>query len=201
MAPVKDIDTLQILVQIAGDVGETRGDIVSLKNNVSTITEDFREVKEQLAQTVTKPECTQRHVVVAQSLDAMKKDILAEIKKPTGHFNAITPEMIRAANAPTMSEIEETLALKNENNAEKKRKLITFWLITLSTGITLISLCIVGVYKFVLFMDKLENVVTSQSDEVRSEIRKAKQNVVYVQVASSPDSGITLPKRVMPKKR
>lgn len=201
MPPGKDSDTLQILVQIAGDIGETRGDIASLKENVGSITDDFREVKEQLAQTVTKPECTQRHVVVAQSLDAMKKDILAELKKPSGMHQAITPEMLRAAAAPTLQEIEEALNQKKEEVAEKKRRAVTFWLATLSAGAALLGGTAVGVYKLVIFMSKLENAVSIQSDEMKSEIRRAK-NVVYVRLPANVDRGIVVPpKRVPSKKR
>jgi len=199
--PPKD-ETLQILVQIAGDIGETRGDIASLKSNVDTITEDFKEVKDQLSGTVTKPECTQRHVVVSQSLDSMKKDILAEIRKPSGMHQKITPEMLRAAAAPTMQEIEESLNQKKESIADKKRKAITFWLVTISTVVALLSGCVVGVYKFVLFMDNLENVVSTKSDEVKYALKKSQNsnNVVYIRVPASPDVGLPAPLPVPPKK-
>lgn len=202
MAPLKETDALQILVQIAGEIGETRGDIASLKSNVDTITEDFKEVKNKIEQSVTKPECTQRHVVIAQSLDAMKKDILTEMKKPSGLYQAVTPKMMRDAAAPTMQEIEANLIKKKEEAIEKRRKHITFWLITISTVIALLGVCTAAVYKFVLFMDKLENVVATKSDEVRSEVRKAQNRVVYVQAPIDPDSGVSyFPKKVQAKKR
>jgi hypothetical protein len=195
MPPIEK-DTLQILVQIAGDIGETRGDIASLKDNVGSITEDFKEVKDQLTRTVTKPECTQRHVIVAKSIDTMRQEILAEFKKPTGNFSAVTPAMLKAAVAPSLQEIETALEQKNSEKVDKKRRAVTFWLITLSTATALLGGCAVGIYNFVLFMNKLENVVSTQSEEVKSEFRKAKNNIVYVQMPMSVDSGVApfLPK-------
>jgi hypothetical protein len=203
MSPTKDADTLQILVQIAGDIGETRGDIASLKGSVESITEDFRDVKEQLSQTVTKPECTQRHVIVAQSLDAMKKELIAEIKKPSGLYPTITASMLREAAAPTMREIEDTLKQKKEIAIDKKRKTVTFWLITLSTATALLGGCAVGLYKMAILLNRLEETVLNNTQQVKSELKNNNHRIIYV--TSSPDAGISIvagpPKKVIPRKK
>lgn len=192
--PSRDEENTRILIQIAGDIGETREGIVNLKENVGTLSEDFRDVKDQLTQTVKQHECTQRHVVVAQSLDAMKKDLIDEIKKvPTGtNHPAITPEMLRAASAPTVQEVEKALEERKEEKADKKRKAVTFWLATISTGIALFSGCALGIYKMVTFMNKVETTVAGNTKEVRSEIQKNHNKIVYVTVPvmMRPDSGV-----------
>lgn len=190
--PPKDVDTLQILVQIAGDIGETRGDIASLKGNVESITEDFKDVKDQLSQTVAKPECTQRHVVVAQSLDAMKKELIAEIKKtPTNQgYPAVGSKL-------TMKEVEENLEQRKEVKAERKRRVVTFWLITVSTITTLLGGCALGLYKMSIFLNKLEETVSNGTQQVRSELKNSNNRIIYV--TSSADAG--LPKKVIPRKK
>lgn len=212
--PPRDEENTRILIQIAGDIGETREGIANLKENVNTLTEDFKVVKEQIAVTVKQPECTQRHVAVAHSLDAMKKDLIAEIKRvPTGvTHTALTPDVIQAyqsargkgeltgpfvippamPNQPlTVEDVENAIEEKKEEKAEKKRKAVTFWLATISTGVALFSGCAVGIYRMVTFMNKLEETMSVNTQEVRSEIQKTKNKVIYVHV--KPDGSIIVP--------
>jgi hypothetical protein len=211
-----------ILMEIAGNIGETRSDISNLKDNVSGLTGDFKDVKEQLSKAVMDDECTMRHVAVAKSLEAMKKDIVAEIKKvPTGQdHKIITPAMIREYQAAlqrgdsegpylpsaqmkdnkiTVADVEAAFEEKQEAKAEKKRRLFSFWLAAISTAVTLIGGCAVGFYKIAIYINRLESAISSNTQEVRSEIQKSQPKVVYIKTPTVvyPDSGVPEPRRAV----
>jgi len=97
-----DKDEQRTLNEILIHVGETRKGIAGLEG-------DVRDFREQMAivsrEGVKRPECTERHRVVATSIGELKAD-LAEIKKDVRHIRittsednpAITPRMLRRAD-------------------------------------------------------------------------------------------------------
>jgi len=183
-----------ILLAIKGEVGETKG-------KVSGMCDDLATIKGKMDQVVTRTECTGKHAATEASLskavDGVRDDLrrgLADIKKGSRvDHQAITPEMLAtAAAAPphvmTPVEMEAILGERAEVRAEHKRKLVTWYL---GTGAALLG--VLGtfggfVYKTVLTLDKVQNAVASQPSELRREIQQATtaaanrpQKVVYVQ--------------------
>jgi hypothetical protein len=145
-----------ILYQIAKDVGETKEGIDNLKD--------------QFEGTVSKGECTQRHVVVANSIAALKNELIAEFKKGTGQaYPAVTGKML-----------------------EKKHNAVLFW-IALLTGIgTIGSGIVLGAWKVFDFMSQVQQGLKVSQRELRTEIKASgKPRVVYVTVPSlsAPDAG------------
>jgi hypothetical protein len=106
----------------------------------------------------------------------------------------------------TVTEMENAIEQRKEERAEKRKKAVTFWLATISTASVLIGGCAIGVYKVVLFMEKINNTVAAQGQEIRA----ASQNtpkVVYVKVPDQnmaytpgPDDGQYRYVRPVPKK-
>jgi len=156
-----------LLYQIATDVGETRAGVDNLK--------------EQFEGTVGKGECTQRHVVVAQSIESLKKELVAEFKKGTGQAHpAITDKML-----------------------EKKRNAVMFW-IAMITGIgTIGSGVVLGAWKVFDFMSQVQQGLKQSQQEIRTEIKAnkagGKPRVIYVTVPALPDMGIKPRPAVRPR--
>lgn len=201
-------DTEDVLIRIAGDIGQTRAGIDHLK-------EGFKEVKEKLDETVKQITCDNRHEELDVSLSKLKLEIVAEIKRSaTGEYHrALTPEVMRAYQTAhargdltgpftiplkpleqplTVGDVEAAIEERKEEKAEKKRKAVTFWLASISAGVALLSGCAIGIYKLVSVMNKLETVVTTGTQEVRSEMARTKKQIVYVDkiVTVRPDGGV-----------
>jgi len=201
MAP-EDRNTTQILIQIAGDIGRTREATETLKDQQSVITDDIKDIKAQLSHTVKTPTCDERHRQVSRSMEIVKGEIIQEIKRSgssLGH-QAITTEMMRSASAPTVQEMETALEEKAEARKEKRRKVLIAWLAIISTVSGLFVGGAIGVYKFAVFANKLEAMVTTSNQEVRSEIKNSKlRKVVYVKDPTPPDVDEPTPPPLPPK--
>jgi len=192
MSPRDEENNTRILIQIAGDIGRTREATETLKDNYATLTEDVKEIKEQLGKTVTAPECVEKHRQVSRTMEVVKADIIAEIKKSgTGAaYPAITSEMLKAAATPSVQEMATALEEKAEEKKEKRRKTLATW-IAIIGGITgLFTGGAWGVYQIAVYTAKLENIISSGTQEVRSELKKNKTSkIIYVSVpvSSAPD--------------
>lgn len=205
-------ETTKILIQIAGDIGRTREATETLKDNYTTLSEnvkeEFKDIKGQLEGMVTATQCENKHRQVSHSMEIVKSDIIEEIKKNSSgtDFPAVTHEMLKAASAPSVQEIEAILEERKEEKKEKRRKVWTFWIAIISTVATLLVGGSVGLYKIVLFASKLENTVTAGTEEVRSEIKKSKNSkIIYVSVpvpvkSNGDDSDTAVPEPVPPRK-
>jgi hypothetical protein len=182
MPPRDEENNTRILIQIAGDIGRTREATETLKDNYATLTEDVKEIKEQLGKTVTTPECVEKHRQVSRTMEVVKTDIIAEIKKSgTGVAHpAITSEMLKAASAPTVQEMATALEEKAEEKKEKRRKMLAVWVGIITGVVGLFSGGAWGVYKVAVYATKLETLVSTGNQEVQSEIRKNKNSKVVV---------------------
>jgi hypothetical protein len=191
MSPRDDTQT-RILIQISGDIGEARAGINNLKDNLSNVTDDIKDMKDKLVETVNKEDCTMRHRIVADSITGLKKDIIAEFKRsPSKEYVQITNDMLRHNKQPTIEEIEEELQKKEEERAEKKRKQITFWLTSIVAAFTLITSFSIGLYRLFSYVSRLDANLTSTSSELRKEIQYNKQSkIVYIHT-SKKDVGVT----------
>lgn len=180
------------LTAILLQVGETKG-------KVSGMCDDLAHIKGKMSSVVTRTECTGKHKMMeealARTLGEVKQELrqgIAEIKqKTTGQAHpAITPEMLRAAAAApphdlTPEEMEAALAARAEDRAEKRRKLITWYLGTAVVGLGLLGTIGTFVWKTVLTLDKVQQTMASQPTALRREIEQAaakQQKVVYVRV-------------------
>jgi len=204
MSPRDEESNTKILIQIAGDIGRTREATETLKDNYATLTEDVKEIKEQLGKTVTAPECVEKHRQVSRTMEVVKADIIAEIKKSgTGAaYPAITSEMLKAAATPSVQEMAAALEEKAEEKKEKRRKVLVAWLAIITAVTGLFSGGAWGVYKIAIFANKLETMVVAGTEEVRSEIKSNKgQKVVYVKGPGIPlpDGDLLLPPAPLPK--
>jgi len=176
MSPRDEESNTKILIQIAGDIGRTREATETLKDNYATLTEDVKEIKEQLGKTVTAPECVEKHRQVSKTMEIVKGEIIAEIhKNNTGPSHpAVTQAMIKAATAPTVQEMATALEEKEEEKKEKRRKLLITWLSIVTALSGLVVTGAYGVYRVAIFASKLETMVTTGTQEVQSELRKNK---------------------------
>lgn len=198
--PASDENT-KILIQIAGDIGRTREATETLKENYSILTEDVKEIKDQLSKTVTTPECVEKHRQVSRTMEVVKGEIIAEIKKSgTGTSHpAVTHEMLKAASAPSVKEMADALEEKAEEKKEKRRKVIVTWLSIITAISGLIVGGVVGAYKIAVFANKLESTVSASTEEVKSELKKSKNNnskIVYIKIpvpVNSDGDGILEP--------
>jgi hypothetical protein len=160
-------------------MGETRKGIANLESAVSGVQRELRSLNQG---TVKRLECTERHVIVARSvnaldskLDGIKGDVLA-IRRQTGKEHAvITPEMLRR---PT--------------------KGIKYWI---SIGVGIASLFgflggllwgVISIGRYIEKVDTIARKAQVQSSKFRKEIKevaKARPRIVYVKVPVVSDAG------------
>ena len=200
-----DLPRSDKLTMILLHVGETRKGIKRLED-------DVREVKDSIStlenHTVRKDECTQRHVVVANSIGALGSDLkeirdgVREIKRKSG---AGYPAVGAMASAP-QEIVEEVL----EQRQEKTRKTLTFWLSLIGSVAALAGGTATGVYKLVKYLDRVDQTVgrsskesTAASQAIAEEIRKVlarEPRVIYVKSAADapPDQPAKRPRRRNP---
>ena len=176
----------KILQDILIHVGKTSEGITNLK-------EDVREVKDHLAQlnnsAVRKDECTQRHLVVATSIDNIRKEVkgdLSEIKhdlkfvrSQTRDDNmAITAEMLAAG--PEVEEEEDT------------GKGLKYWLSVAGGIITVLGFLgavVWGVFKVGRYMERVDQGLTATAKTQTQTLAKVtKPRYIYITVP--PDAGI-----------
>jgi len=210
-----------ILLAIKGEVGETKG-------KVSGMCDDLASIKGKMDSVVTRTECAGKHAsteaALARAVDGVRDDLkqgIAAIKKGTGQSHqAITPEMLAAAAAApphvtSPAEMETALNCRAEERSERKRKLITWYL---GTGVVVLGLLgtVGGVlYKMVLAVDKVQSALAAQPGELRREMQQAaatastkQPKVIYVQAPGVKDrtdeDGNPLPapapRRITPKR-
>lgn len=187
--PLKDGEHTQILIQIASDIGETRGVIDHLKDNVDVLTDEIKDVKLQITQNIKRPECTERHVIVANSIESLKKELVAEFKKvPTGQYHpVVTPEMLREELVKREEEQEKFADLI----VEKRRKSVLFWITLISIISSLAGGVVAVMWKTFSYLNKIDETVNTTSNELRKEIKTAETRqprIIYVKV-NSTDAG------------
>ena len=152
--------------------------IYQIAIDTATVKERMEDIREQLEGTVPKGECTQRHIVVANSIDGLKRELVAEFKKvPTGQgHQAISEEMLNRSK---------------EDQKERKRRSILYWLTVLGTTTTLLSGVMYGAWRIFSYMNTINESLVQARREIRTGMAAGKPHVVYVTVpALTPDSGI-----------
>jgi hypothetical protein len=188
--PLKDGEHTQILIQIASDIGETRAGVDNLKSHVDELSDDIKDVKTQMARTVNRPECTERHIIVANSIESLKKELVAEFKKvPTGqHYPILTPERVKEE----LRKREEEQEKFADMIVDKKRKSVMFWITLASILFSLSGGVVVLMWKAFSYLNKIDETVNTTSTELRKEIKTAESRqprVVYIKV-NSVDAGV-----------
>jgi hypothetical protein len=160
--------------------------IYQIAVDTATVKERMEDIKEQLEGTVPKGECTQRHIVVANSIDGLKRELIAEFKKvpTTGTgYPAITEGMLNRSK---------------EDQKERKRKLILYWLTVLGTSTTLLTGTLYGAWRIFSYMNTINESLVQTRKEIKTGMSKS-PHVVYVTVpALTPDSGVL---KATPKRR
>ena len=184
------------LTMILLHVGETRKGIKRLESDVSDVKDSVSALQNN---TVRRPECTERHVVVANSIKDLSsnlteiRDNVRAIKRGTGQTYPVVTgshSMPSVLTAPTKS-IEEVLDAKQE----KARKSITFWLYTISALSTLIGGAVFGLVKLGTYTDRVNKVMErsiEQSEQTRrttDELVQEKRKMAEIQ-ARIRDAGL-----------
>ena len=187
-------DNTKILIQIASDIGRQAEATENLKDTYNKVSEDIGEIKQQLAKTVTVPECQDKHRQVSHTIEILKNEIIMEIKKSgTGAgYQAITHQMLKAASAPTVSEIEQALEDRKAEKKVRSRKAFYYLVVIVSALSTMLVGISVFVYRAVLFGSKLEAAVSSGMDEVRAEIKNSKNKVYVVKATVPPGADVVI---------
>lgn len=192
-------------------IGGMASDITHIKDTVAVIADKVDSVVTTTAvldkQAVKNPECTQRHVAIAQSLSMMKSELIAELKKGTGNYPSVAaithagavqgaPGMAELSQkldavlqqpTPTFDEFRAQLDALTEQKTEKKRKTVQFFLAVILGSITLISAlgaCAVKVLSYMNAMQATMVQQTEQQREIQRELHK-KPKVIYLK----PDAG------------
>lgn len=176
------------LNEILIHMGETRKGVSNLETSMSGVRQELNELNQG---TVKRPECTERHVVVARSinavtekLDDIKGDVMA-IRRNTGkEYPAITPSMLKGGDG---------------------KKGIKYW-VSVGVGITtllgfLASLVwgVISVGRYIEKVDQLTQVSKKQQSEIKKEIgevAKAKPKIVYVKVPAKVEEKPATKRRV-----
>jgi len=185
------------LSAILMQVGETKGKVDAISGDVATI-------KSRMQVVVTRGECTGKHKLLEQSLahtmTEVKEDLrqgIKEIKRGSEEHPSITPAMLAAAVKPhelTPAEMEAVLADRAAERAEKRRKLITWYVGMAVAACGLLGTLGAFVYKVVVALDKVQSVVAAQPAEMRRQIQSASKQVVYVPVPTVvPDAPVVEP--------
>jgi hypothetical protein len=184
-------DDAKILIQIAGDVGETREGIRGLK-------QDVRDIKLQLDQVVTTQECGQKHKEVHDGIKGMRDQLLGEFKRGTNQANpAVTAAMLKSGEPATVQQIEAHLEERRIDKAARRRSVLAAWLgiVSLITGLLVGG--VVGAYKFAVFASRLETLVQQGNEEVRAEVKASNRQVQPRRIYLSdpaPDAALAPPK-------
>ena len=188
-------------------IGGMASDITNIKETVAIIADKVDTLVTSTAildkTAVKNPECTQRHVIMAQSMSALKNEILTEIKKvPTGTYpslgaiaaagtNAAAPgldelkhklDAVLAQPAPTFDEFRAKLDALTEQKSEKKRKSIQHWVGLIIGVLAIISAIGACTIKAISYMNMLNASMAQQSEqqrEIRKELR-SKPKVIYL---------------------
>lgn len=196
------------LTLILMQVGETKG-------KVGEMASDLVLIKGKMGSVVTRGECTGKHRMLSEnlagSMGEMKEELrrgIAELKKGTGqHFQSITPAMLAAAAAApahemSPAEMESALAARTEERAEKRRKLITWYIGTTALLLGLLGTTGAFVYKMVLTLDRVQTAMASQPSALRREIQQAasKQKVIYLPAPNPGRDDDGTPLRALPKR-
>lgn len=194
----------KVLQDILIHVGKTSEGITNLK-------EDVRDVKDHLMAlndaAVRKDECTQRHVIVAQSIDSVRGELksdLSEIKKDlkfvrskTREDNpAITPKMLAAGE-----EYEESAP---------ESKGLKYWLGVAGGTITVLSFLgaiIWGVFKVGRYMERVDQGLAKQAKQqlqIQAQVKQAAQPRiihVYPDIGAMGPEPPPEPKKKAPRRR
>lgn len=180
------------LSAILMQVGETKGKVDAISGDVATI-------KSRMQVVVTRGECTGKHKLLEQSLartmTEVKEDLrqgIKDIKKGSEEHPCITPAMLAAAVTPhelTPAEMEAVLAARAYERAEKRRKLVAWYVGTALAVCGLLGVLGGAVYKVVVTLDKVQSVVAAQPAEMRRQLQSSTQ-VVYVPMPIIPDAPV-----------
>jgi hypothetical protein len=149
-------------------VGETRKGIVNLEASL-------KDVNRQLAGSVRRADCTEKHSIVNATMADLKVDT-EEIKKDmkTLARNTTKDDFV------SVNRVKEVLEKEAEEAIEKRRKHILFWFAIIPTVTTLVCGGIFGMWKIFIFMSKIDSSMSATTKELREEINNTKEKVIYV---------------------
>lgn len=186
-----DKDEQRTLNEILIHVGETRKGIAGLETDVRDIRKQFEGLNKE---TVKKPECTERHRIVAASIGDLKGD-LSQIKKDVRHIRITTSEDNPAITSKMLAQ---------RDGAEKKRDL-RYW-VSVGVGLTVllsffgsIIWGVISAGRYLERMDALAKAAQKQQAEIRTQLHlvdKAASAIVGADEAMKrgpiqPDAGVS----------
>ena len=164
MSPLDEDKLTRILVKVEG----TKEAVDNLKDSVV-------EIKDQLKDTVKKPECRERHNTVNTGMTAITASI-TEIRDDVKHIRRVgATSEVSKAKKPT----SET------DRAERSRKTATFYI---GFAVGLLAL-FGGVYKVAAYFASIDSALASTAQVIKKEL-KGKPKVIYVRVPAHLDSGV-----------
>lgn len=209
----------RILLEIKGEVGQTKG-------KVEAVCEDVGQIKEQMTETVRRGDCTDRHKILEaalarelqqvrvdfrQGVDALKGEMRSRPPTPpSGQYQpAGRSPSSRGLPAvppiPTVDQIEKELAQREEERKDRRRRFIAWAL-----GVTLTSLTIIGILGGVLWkitstLHQVNQTLQTQPQtfraEMKEELKRAAPRVIYVdRTEPEPALNPSPPHRHTPKK-
>jgi len=159
-----DKEEQRTLNEILIHVGETRKGIAGLETDIRDIREQFSGLNKE---TVKKPECTERHRIVAASIGDLKTD-LSEIKKDVRHIR-VTTSSEHPAITPQM------LAIRGGTG---KKKDLRYW-VSVGVGLTVLlsffgSMLwgIIAVGRYLERMDVQAQAAKAQQAEIKMQLRR-----------------------------
>jgi hypothetical protein len=183
-------------------VGEARKGISRLENDIDGVKENLSTLQ---GDAVQKGECTQRHVVVAKSIESLSIDLkeirdnVRDIKRTSSSLYPIVKAPHGDTSATAITQTLSTEAIENvlEKRQEKARKSITFWLSAAGAGLSLLSGLVFGLIRFSQYLERVNKAVEDSGrrvEETQREVhRVANQGARIVYVTVGADAGIGIP--------
>lgn len=193
------------LAAILVHVGAARKGIRRLEGDVRDIKTSVDELRDR---SVSREHCTTEHAKVDRSLRELQQEIR---KKPTGgaHPAVGTPAaqhmaaQMASGNTGSMA-IPKTPEEVIEEQREKARKTITFWLGAIAAVSALVGGAALGLVKLGRYLDRVDTAVEAsmqKTERLRNEIRKelANSRTVYIRAPAPSDAGLVGP--IAPKRK
>ena len=171
----REEDITGVLIQIAGDIGQTREGIVNLKNSYTQVVADVGDIKRRLSDTVKVTDCANKHKEIETSLSGLQTALVTEIRS-----NSASGEVEFVASS----------AEKAVRERDRRRKSVTYWLTVSGAIVGLLGTLVIGSWKLVSFTKDVNDTMLQTRQQLSDEIGQTKRHVVYVQVPVYPDAGV-----------
>lgn len=191
-------DNDRVLRDILVHVGETRKGMQSLEGDVGGIREQIQGLNRTA---VPKEECTARHVVVARSVDGVKKELRDDLQQIKADVRAI--KVRTGAEHPVLTAKMLTNGgngCDNINGPPTEGKGVKYWLGVITAGITIVGFLggmLWGVFRVGRYMERVDQTILQSAkgqkklQTTMNQVATQEPRVIYVQVPVHPDAGPT----------